>query len=370
MIYYELPIRIFSVGSSLFYTERKFKELAKKIGGDEFNEPKKENTQKKSKKGKTVYNVPEVKKRKKKRSEKLRISLCILFLIGIISVSFPFTKFNVERTLDTKEDVAEYQTQLDNACNNIKKAENNLKKASAEEVEENKKLEKSKIIYPKTLAEDNIIGQKCQTDEILNAIDDAAHIDRTLYTKESYDELLDSIYTATSLLTSSTTISDTGFQLIFGKSLSGSSVDKRTEGTFQRLIYSVWFLVIPIIGFLVASFDKKRHIKNAVATIGSALLLFDLFTFFPLNYIEYGAVVAAVLYVIILFVGIAGFYTKQQEDYWYAHYEECVEKGMTKWLPDGYDEDKRTLEQIQADKEHQALVDSAKNAQKRRSRKK
>ena len=57
--------------------------MAKKIGGDEFNEPKKENTQKKSKKGKTVYNVPEVKKRKKKRSEKLRISLCILFLIGI-----------------------------------------------------------------------------------------------------------------------------------------------------------------------------------------------------------------------------------------------------------------------------------------------
>ena len=109
MIYYELPIRIFSVGSSLFYTERKFKELAKKIGGDEFNEPKKENTQKKSKKGKMVYNVPEVKKRKKKRSEKLRISLCILFLIGIISVSFPFTKFNVERALDTEKDVAEYQ---------------------------------------------------------------------------------------------------------------------------------------------------------------------------------------------------------------------------------------------------------------------
>ena len=154
MIYYELPIRIFSVGSSLFYTERKFKELAKKIGGDEFNEPKKENTQKKSKKGKTVYNVPEVKKRKKKRSEKLRISLCILFLIGIISVSFPFTKFDVERALDTEKDVAEYQTQLDNACNNIKKAENNLKKASAEEIEENKKLEKSKIIYPKTLAEE------------------------------------------------------------------------------------------------------------------------------------------------------------------------------------------------------------------------
>lgn len=43
---------------------------------------------------------------------------------------------------------------------------------------------------------------------------------------------------------------------------------------------------------------------------------------------------------------------------------------MTKWLPDGYDEDKRTLEQIKADREHQALVDSAKNAQKRRSKKK
>ena len=81
--------------------------MAKKIGGEKFNEPKKENKPKKSQKGKTVYNVPEVKKRKKKRSEKLRISLCILFLFGIISVSFPFTKFNVERTFDTEKDVAD-----------------------------------------------------------------------------------------------------------------------------------------------------------------------------------------------------------------------------------------------------------------------
>lgn len=347
--------------------------MARKIGDEELKESKVEDKPKKSKKtktAKTVYNVPEVKKRKKKRSEKLRILLCVLFSFGIICVSFPFTKFNVTRTFDTENDIVEYQKQIDEACDNIKKAEKNLEKASAEEIEENKKLEKSTIIYPKTLAEDNIIGQKCETDEILKAIDEAAQIDRTLYTKESYDKLLDSIYTATGLLTSSTIISDTGFQLIFGKSLSDSAVDKRTEGTFQRLIYSIWFLIIPVVGFLVASFDKKRHIKNIVATVGSALLLFDLFAFFPLNYIEYGAVVVLILYVIILLVGIAGFYTKQQEDYWLAHYEECVEKGMTKWLPDGYDEDKRNLEQIQADKAHQALVDSAKNAQKRRSKKK
>lgn len=36
-------------------------------------------------------------------------------------MSFPFTKFDVERALDTEKDVAEYQTQLDNACNNIKR---------------------------------------------------------------------------------------------------------------------------------------------------------------------------------------------------------------------------------------------------------
>lgn len=344
--------------------------MAKKIGGEEFNEPKKENKPKKSKKAKTVYNVPEVKKRKKKRSEKLRILLCVLCLFGIICVSFPFVRFNFEKSIETTQDVINYQAQLDEACENIKEAEKNLEKASAEEIEENKKLEKSTIIYPKTLAEDNIIGQKCETDEILNVIDDAAHIDRTLYTKESYDKLLDSIYTATGLLRTSAVVSYTGFQLIFGNSLSDSTISKQTEGTFQRLMYSIWFLIIPIVGFLAASFDKKRHIKNIIATIGSAFLLFDFFTFFPLNYIEYGAVIVAVLYVIILLVGIAGFYTKQQEDYWYSHYEECVEKGMTKWLPDGYDEDKRNLEQIQADKAHQALVDSAKNAQKRRSKKK
>lgn len=344
--------------------------MAKKIGSEDFKEPERKNNPKKSKGTKTVYNVPEVKKRKKKRSEKLRILLCILFSFGIICVSFPFVEFNFEKKIDTEQDVLNYQEQLDDACNKIKEAEKNLKKASAEEVEENKKLEKSTIIYPKTLAEDNIIGQKCETDEILNTIDDAAHIDRTLYTKESYNKLLDSIYTATSLLRTSTVISYTGFQLIFGNSLSDATVNKQTEGIFQRFIYSIWFLVIPVIGFLTASFDKKRHIKNIVATIGSVLLMFDLFVFFPLNYIEYGAVIVAVLYVVVFLVGIAGFYTKQQEDYWVAHYEECVEKGMTKWLPDGYDEDKRSLEQIQADKAHQALVDSAKNAQKRRSKKK
>lgn len=341
--------------------------LAKKIVDEEIKQDKKT---KKSKNTQTVYNVPNVKKRKKSRSEKLRIALCVLFLFGIICVSFPFTRFEFSRTLDGDEEVKAYQAELDKSCEEIKKAEKNLVKASEEEIEENKSIEKSEIIYPKTLAEDNIVGQKCQTDELLKAIDEAAQIDRTLYTKESYDKLLDSIYTGTGLLTSYNVMSDTGLQLIFGKGISDSANYRRTEGTLQRFLYSIGFLVVPVVGFLVACFDKKRHFKNIVATIGSAFLIFDLFAFFPLKYIDYGAVIVAVLYIIILILGIAGFYTKQQEDYWLAHYEECVEKGMTKWLPDGYDEDKRNLEQIQVDKAHQALVDSAKNAQKHRNKKK
>lgn len=344
--------------------------MAKKIVDEEVKEPKKEKKIKKSKKVQTVYNVPEVKKRKKKLSEKLRIALCVLFSLGIICTSFPFTTFNISRVIDSEEDVKAYQAQIDKACKDIKEAENNLVKASEEEVEENKALEKSEIDYPKSLPDDNIVGQKCETDELLKVIDEAAQIDRTLYTKESYEVLLDSIYTGRSLLTSYTVISDTGLQLVLGKGISDSANYRRTEGTLQRFLYSIGFLVVPVVGFFVSCFDKKRHFKNVFAMIGSAFLIFDLFAFFPLNYIDYGAVLAVIIYIITLIVGVAGFYAKQQEDYWVSHYEECVEKGMQKWLPDGYDEDKRNLEQIQADKAHQALVDSAKNAQKRRNKKK
>lgn len=344
--------------------------MAKKIVDEEVKESKKEKSTKKSKKVQTVYNVPEVKKRKKKRSEKLRIALCVLFSLGIICTSFPFTTFNISRVIDNEEDVKAYQAQIDKACKDIKEAQDNLIKANEKEIEENKSLEKSKIDYPKSLPEYNVVGQKCKTDELLKVIDEAAQIDRIPYTKESYDALLESIYTGMSLLTSYTVISDTGLQLILGKGISDSANYRRTEGSLQRFFYSIGFLVIPIIGFFVSCFDKKRHFKNIVAVIGSAFLIFDLFAFFPLKYVDYGAVIAVIIYMIILIIGIVGFYTKQQEDYWASHYEECVEKGMQKWLPDGYDEDKRNLEQIQADKSHQALVDSAKNAQKRRSKKK
>lgn len=347
--------------------------MAKKVSEEknEYKDLKKQGDSKSSKKitkNTVVYGVP--KKKKKPRSDKIRIAMCILFSACIVCLTMPFTTFKFERTIDTDDMIASYQKDIDKACEDIEKAEKELILADEKEVEENKALEKSEIIYPKTLADDNIIGQKCDTEELLKKIDEAARLDRTQYTKESYNKLLEEIYAATGLLTPKAVVSDTGFQLIFGSSLSGSTIDKRTEGISQRLIYSIGFLVVPVIGFFVASFDKKRHIKNIIAIIGSAFLIFDLFAFFPLQYIDYGAVISFLFYAIIFILGIAGIYTKQQEDYWINHYEECVEKGMTKWLPDGYLDDKKNAEQIKADKEQQAIVDSAKNAQKRRGKKK
>lgn len=324
---------------------------------------------KKAKKKTVVYNVPP-KKPKKSRSEKIRIAMCVFFTACIVCLTMPFTTFNIVRTMDTDEGVENYQKKIDKACEELKKAEEKLVLADEEEVEENKSLEKSDVIYPHSLSDDNIIKQKCETKTILKEIEKAAQIDRIKYTKESYDNLLEKIYNASGIITSTAVISDTGLQLIFGTSLSDTAVNRRTEGVFQRLLYSIGFLVVPAVGFFIASFDKKRHIKNIFAIVGSMLLIFDIFAFFPLQYIDYGAVISVVLYVIIFLLGVAGFYTKQQEDYWTSHYEECVEKGMTKWLPDGYIEDKKNAEQIKADKEHQALVDAAKNAQKRRSKKK
>lgn len=342
--------------------------MARKVSEENESKNPKKKDSKKITKNTVVYGVP--KKRKKPRSDKIRIAMCVLYSACIICLTMPFTTFNFERIIDSDEGAANYQKEIDKAYEEISKAEEELVLADKEEVDENKALEKSEIIYPKNLPNDNIIKQKCETEKLLEKIDEAANLDRTIYTKESYSKLLEKIYAATGVLTQKAIISDTGFQLIFGSSLSGSTINKRTEGTMQRLLYSIGFLIIPVLGFFVASFDKKHHIKNIIATIGSALLIFDLFAFFPLEYIDYGATITFVLYVIILILGVAGFYTKQQEDYWLNHYEECIEKGMTKWLPDGYLDDKKNAEQIKEDKTQQAIVDSAKNAQKRRSKKK
>lgn len=351
--------------------------MAKKISEEDKNklnsvEKQKQTTDSKKRKKITkntvVYGVP--KRRKKPRSDKIRIALCLLYSACIVCLTMPFTTFNFERTLNTDDEIKSCQKDIDKAYDELEKAQKDLVLADKKEVEENKGLEKSKIIYPKSLAEDNVIGQKCETDRLLKLIDEAAGLDYTKYTRESYNNLLEKIYSATGTLAPSATISDTGFQLVFGNSLSDATFSKRTEGTFQRLMYSIGFLIIPIAGFFAASFDKKHHIKNIIAMVGSAFLIFVMFTFFPLEYIDYGAVISFVLYIIILILGVAGVYCKQQEDYWLEHYDECVEKGMTKWLPDGYLDDKKNAEQIKADKAQQAIVDSAKNAQKRRQKKK
>ncbi len=337
-------------------------------GGEKQKQTTNPKKQKKITKNTVIYGVP--KKKKKSRSDKIRIALCLLYTACIVCLTMPFTTFNFERILDTDENVKNYQREIDKAYDELEKAESELVLADEEEVEENKGLEKGDIIYPKSLAADNVIGQKCETERLLKLIDKTASYDYVKYTKESYNKLLEKIYSAVGVLTPSATISDTGLKLVFGNSLSNSAFSKRTEGIFQRLMYSIGFLVIPVVGFFATSFDKKHHIKNIIAMVGSAFLIFVLFAFFPLEYIDYGAVISFVLYAVILILGVAGVYCKQQEDYWLEHYDECVEKGMTKWLPDGYLDDKKTAEQVKADKAQQAVVDSAKNAQKRRQKKK
>lgn len=320
---------------------------------------------------KKLKNVrPPVKKVKRKReksqrSAKLRVAMAILYSFCIVLTAFPFTEVSFEKRIDTEEDVAAMQRMIDESYDNLKKAMDGLEENpnKDEEIQANRIT----IRTPKEL--NNDIGKKCETDKLLELLNEAADLNNLDYTVESYNKMSDAIYDALSTLTQRAMISETCIQLAFGASASSSYSGERS-GTLERFLYSILFLVVPVAGFFISSFDRKRHIKNIFAIVGSAAVIVDFFLFFPLNIVGDGAVYSVIIYFIIFILGFVGLYVKQQEDYWYKNYELAIEKGQEKWLPDGFLADKKTAEQIKEEKEHQAIIDAAKNAEKRRNKKK
>lgn len=340
-------------------------------------ENKKENRKDKpEKKQVKVINVPKKKKPLRTPSHIIRLCLVWSFVICIFLLTFPFlnTHIYITKDLKTTIDLSQAdltlatQEQIDNAQDKLSASIKNLKKKDDTESEGTTSSIQS--LSTANYKWEYHIAENVNYEELQKLIQDAMDIDRTKYTDESVKALNNATINAQKTLCATVELSQTAFQMMLGGSISEAyGYETSTYGITQSF-FAFALAVIPIVGFFAASFDKHRHIKHIICFVGALLCLSDIiFTIYP--NIGIGAVMSIIMYFLICVLNIAGIYAKQQEDYIIKHPELEADFGekhphFVKALIN--EKTFGSLAKQMSEKERQ--VYAAKNAQKRRSKKK
>lgn len=309
-----------------------------------------------------VINVPKRRKKKKTlRTPSHIIRLCLIwcFVLCLFLLTYPF--LNAQLYINEKLEITPYpssddfklatQEQIDTAEKELKSAmnnlvevpkdnenstdnagENSLSESSTRSSEQDLTSSTSKNEY--SVKEMNTahyswkynISKNVDIESTMKLLDEAMNIDRTKYTEESAEELNSAVLNVQRTLCASVVISQSAIQMMIGGSINESfgSYDISVGDSVLRGLLSFALAVIPIVCFLAASFDKRRHIKHVIIMIGTILAIADIyFTIYP--YIGIGATLSIALYIIICILNIASIYAKQQEDYIVNHPEKEAE---------------------------------------------
>lgn len=83
------------------------------------------------------------------------------------------------------------------------------------------------------------------------------------------------------------------FTLLFG------AVSGLDDTTVKMCILCIFMIVIPMIGFLFCALDKERNLKNLVSVLCCFAGVFIILSI-PKPFISLGAIIAVVLYIIIM----------------------------------------------------------------------
>lgn len=79
------------------------------------------------------------------------------------------------------------------------------------------------------------------------------------------------------------------------------------SGQFDYAIYGAIMAIIPIAGFFVFCFDRKRNIKNIYAILTSVVGVFMIAVFINL-FIDFASMISLVLYIPIVFISVMGMF--------------------------------------------------------------
>ena len=316
---------------------------------------------KKEKKQVKVINVPKKKKLLRTPSHILRICLIWCFLINLFLLTYPFleVKLYINDKLEITPNIQEAnfrlatQNEIDYAAYNISVAYSKLEKLPDAESSESSDESKQESNNDSSEAASDLsdstspvvtddeeevrsidtakyewqyrIDKNVDASTLLTMIETTKNIKRYQYTEKSVEVLNHAVLQAQRTLGASVNISQNALQMMLGGSVS------EAFGRYDSVGNSIWhgltsfaLAVIPILGFFFAVFDKKRHFKHVIITLGTLLALADIFlTIYP--YVGIGAVLSIIMYIIISVLNISSIYAKQQEDYIMKHPEKEAE---------------------------------------------
>lgn len=297
-----------------------------------------------------IQNIP-VKKKKKKmlRTPSHILRLCIVWAfiicIFLLSTSFKTTTLYINDKLEvtpylqegaftysTLEEIKAAESELQKAIDNLQEkpktdetsdsTETDETDTSTAEVSTEASTGIDTAASPITLKWLYHITDDIEVDQVQSAIklvDEAKAIDRSIYTEESIETLNKAVLKTQKSLGATVTMSQNALQIMFGGSIA-EMYGKESASSISNSIFICALAIIPIVGFLAASFDKSKHIKHIIATIGSILAVLDImFVIYP--FVDIGSVATIIMYIVIAVLTVFSIYAKQQEDYIVKHPE-------------------------------------------------
>ena len=291
--------------------------------------------------------APDVKVRKKKKRKKLlttpsqiiRGFMVTFYIIAVLMLSFSFVSFTVfiDDDLEITNDPAKYYSKLasqedvDNAAKELQSAIDSLVEKPREEKsssEESSKTEESSSgsvlsFFESASAATSFmerhynIASGIKAEELDRLINKGLNVKRYLYTEESVEKMENALLKAQWVLCTDLTVSQAPLQL----ALSGGG---HFSNDVLNHILMYFIVLIPVVGFFIACFNRFGHLKNIYTLIGSFVSIAIIFRlFYP--YFTYGAVFEIFIYLILAALAFAGLYAKQQEDFIILHPEKEAE---------------------------------------------
>lgn len=245
----------------------------------------------------------------------LRMMVIVVFMFCLFLLSCPFfsVQFGTKPNIDHKAT----QQEIDIETQQLQQAFDKLvKKDDAEE------KAKEPWEMPTIQREWYYTNVEESTDitKLTELITKAMDVDSTLYTEESYKALKNEILDAQQLLGTNVKISQTALQMVFCGNIAQQYISDPDNNTGGGLMY-ILFIVFPALGFFINIFDSKRHIKNVATLICSSLSIVNIFICVSISYLDIGSLLSIFAYLLLIILGFAGMYAKQQEDYIVAHPE-------------------------------------------------
>lgn len=341
------------------------------------NKEIKEKKEKPAKKKVEVINVPHKKKKLRTPSHIIRLCIVWAYLLCIFMLTFPFlnarifiaddlstTMYSSEAHLKlaTQEEIDAAESELQSALDNLK--EKDTKKADEKTPDFSRSLDSASYKWEYN------VSDKTDSKALQALIEKAMQTDRDKYTGQSVKALNTATLKAQKTLCATVQISQTAFQMMLGGTVGESYGHADASADISRSLFSFALGILPLVGFFAASFDKHRHIKHIIGFICSMLSLgVIIFTIYP--YLGIGAVLSILIYFLLCALHVGGIYAKQQEDYIVKHPEKEAEfSEKHPQLVKALINEKAFGDSIHQPTKSEKELESAKNAQKRRKKKK